>query len=120
MPGFRLFVYQFDEDILKVCEDILSGAPVTIGFNRRKEGLDVSVPLDLQVVKSTIAPDGSRNRRRSDEMFAQIAMCINEVPEQVQKQLEGKYIPCTLSATPSCKDLPLLRGIPTALAQFDG
>jgi hypothetical protein len=105
---------------LKVYEDILGGAPVTIRFNRMEGGLDVLVPLDLQVVESTIAADGSINRRRSDEMFAQIAICINEVPEQVQKQLEGKYIPCTLSATPSCKDLPLLRGIPTALAQFDG
>lgn len=90
MPGFRLFVNQLDGNILKVYEDILSGAPVTIGFNRMKGGLDVLVPLDLQVVESTIAADGSINRRRSDEMLAQIAVCINEVPEQVQKQLEGK------------------------------
>jgi hypothetical protein len=90
MPGFRLFVYQLDGEVLKVYEDILSGAPVTIGFNRKKGGLDVLVPLDLQVVEPTIAADGSIKRRRSGEMLEQFAVCNNEVTEQVQKQLDGK------------------------------
>jgi hypothetical protein len=46
MPGFRLIAYQLDGDAMKVYENILSGAPVTIGFNRMKDGLDVLVPLD--------------------------------------------------------------------------
>ncbi len=37
--------------------------------------------------------DGSMNRRRSDETLHQFAVCNVEVTEQVQKQLEGKYIP---------------------------
>jgi len=90
MPGFRLFVYQLDGDILKVLEDILSGAPVTIGFNRKKGGLDVLVPLDLQVVESTIAADGSIKRRRSGEMLEQFAVCNQEVTDQILKHLKGK------------------------------
>jgi hypothetical protein len=90
MPGFRLFVYQLDEDILKIYEDILSGASVTIGLNRKKGGLDVLVPLDLRVAESTIAADGSIKRRRSNEMLHQFAVCNDEVTEQVQKQLEGR------------------------------
>ncbi len=50
-PGFRLFVYQLNEDILNVHIDILNGEPVTIGFNRKKDGLDVLVPLlDLETL----------------------------------------------------------------------
>jgi hypothetical protein len=90
MPGFRLFVYRLDGDILKVYEDILSGAPVTIGFNRRKGGLDVLVPLDLRVAETTVSADGSINRRRSDDMLGQFAVCALEVTEQVQRQLESK------------------------------
>ena len=89
-PGFRNFVYQFDGDTLKVYEDILSGAPVTIGFNRRKGGLDVLVPLDLKVADSTIAADSSFKRRRSDDMLDQFSVCGLEVTNQVQKQLESK------------------------------
>ena len=89
-PGFRLFIYQLDGDILKVYEDILNGAPVTIGFNRRKSGLDVLVPLDLRVAETTVSADGSFERRRSGEMLDQFAVCTLEVTKQVQKQLEGK------------------------------
>src|SRR5687767_8117453 len=57
-PGFRLFVYQLDDGVMKVYEDIINGASVTIGFNRNKDGLDVLVPIDLSVAETTISADG--------------------------------------------------------------
>lgn len=48
------------------------------------------VPVDLRVAESTVSAHGSINRRRSDEMLHQFAVCTLEVTEQVQKQLEGK------------------------------
>jgi hypothetical protein len=89
-PGFSLFTFELDLAVMKVYEDILSGAPVTIGFTRKKDGLDVLVPLDLRVAETTIAADGSINHRRSDEMLEQFAVCALEVTKQVQKQFEGK------------------------------
>ena len=90
MPGFRVFVYELDEDVLKVYKDIVDGVPITIGFNRRKGGLDVLVPLDLNVAESTIIADGSIKRRRSNEMLLQFLECAADVTEQAQKQLQGK------------------------------
>ena len=88
--GFRLFTFPLDGDTVKVLADISSGTPVTIGFNRRKGGLDVLVPLDLHVAATTVSADGSMNRRRSDEMLYQFVLCNAEVSEQVQKQLQDK------------------------------
>ncbi|MEO7861758.1 MAG: hypothetical protein ABIU05_15250 [Nitrospirales bacterium] len=90
MPGFRVFVYELDEDVLKVYKDIVDGVPVTIGFNRRKGGLDVLVPLDLNVAESMITADGSIKRRRSNEMLLEFLECVTDVTEQAQKQLQGK------------------------------
>lgn len=90
MQGFRLFGYQFDDDVMRVYGDVVNGESVTIGFNRKKDGLDVLVPLDLTVAETTLSADGSINRRRSDEMLLQFLSCVTEVTEQVQKQMERK------------------------------
>jgi hypothetical protein len=90
VPGFRVFVYQLDEEVLKVLKDIIDGVSVTIGFNHRKGGLDVLVPLDLHVVASTGAVDGSIKRRRSDEMLDQFTVCNGELTEQVLKKLKER------------------------------
>lgn len=84
-----MFVYELDEDVLGVYKDIVDGVPITIGFNRTKGGLDVLVPLDLNVAESTITADGSIKRRRSNEMLIQFLECVTDVTEQAQKQLHG-------------------------------
>ena len=88
-PGSRLFVYQLDEGAMSVFKDIADGAPVTIGFNRKKDGLDVLVPLDLHVVESTASDTGVK-RRRSNEMLLQFFSCVAEVTERAQKQFNRK------------------------------
>ena len=84
-PGHRVFLYQLDGEERNVFKDIVNDAPVTIGFNRKKGGLDVLLPLDLRVAESTVSADGSINRRRSDEMLDQFAVCTAEVTKQVRK-----------------------------------
>lgn len=87
-PGFRLFVYQLNDDAVNVYEDILNGEPVTIGFNRKMNGLDVLVPLDLRVVDSSLSRDGSVTRRQSDEMLDHFSLCSQELTKQVRRQIE--------------------------------
>lgn len=86
-PGYRNFAYQLTDDVLKVYGDIVNGEPLTIGYNRKKGGLDVLVPLDLSVADAT-SSDSGFNRRRSDKMLGEFLACSNDVTTQVQNQLE--------------------------------
>ena len=89
-PGFRIFVFQLGENASNVLEDMANGLPVTIGFNREKGGLDVLVPLELDVAESTVAADDTISRRRSDAMRLQFFSCASDVTKQVLKQIDGK------------------------------
>lgn len=86
-PGYRNFAYQLTDDVLKVYGDIVNGEPLTIGYNRKKGGLDVLVPLDLSVADAT-SSDSGFTRRRSDKMLGEFLACSNDVTTQVQNQLE--------------------------------
>lgn len=48
-PGFRLFVVTVDDEGAKIIGEIIATKKVTIRFNRRENGLDVLVPLELTV-----------------------------------------------------------------------
>lgn len=87
--GARIFTYPLDEDAMKVLEDIVSGAPVTIGFNRVKDGLDVLIPLDLSIAETT-ASDTGFDHRHSDEMLRQFAQCTADVAKQVKVKVESR------------------------------
>jgi hypothetical protein len=87
-PGFRLFIYELNGDAVNVYADILHGEPVMIGFNRKKDGLDVLVPLDLHIVDTSVSRDGSTVRRQSVEMLVNFSACASGVIKQVQRQME--------------------------------
>lgn len=87
IPGYRNYAYQLTDDVLKVYGDIVNGEQLTIGYNRKKGGLDVLVPLDLSVAETT-SSDSGFNRRRSDKMLGEFLACTNDVTTQVQQQLE--------------------------------
>jgi hypothetical protein len=86
MSGFRHFSFAFDENLVKVLTDLVAGAPVTIGFNRKKGGPDLLVPLDLSVVNTTVSKAGLIHRR-SDKMLREFIICSGDVAEQLFKQL---------------------------------
>ena len=51
--GYKMFVYSgTDKEILELLRELMDAGKVTIGYNRRKNGMDVLVPLDLTVVDS--------------------------------------------------------------------
>ncbi len=83
--GAKIFVYELDKGSMAVLEDILNGQPVTIGFNRHKDGMDVLSDLDLHVVTSAAASDGSIKRYRTDDAIDKFASCVGDLTTQVQK-----------------------------------
>lgn len=87
-PGFRLFSYQLNGDAVNVYGDVLKGEPVMIGFNRKQDGLDVLVPLDLHIVDTSLSREGSMVRRQSVEMLVDFSMCASDVIQQVQRQMK--------------------------------
>lgn len=86
--GAKMFVYQLDDEVMKVMEDMANQQPLIIGFNRRKGGMDILVPLDLMVFESVATPQGIQ-RRRSPAMLHNYLSCTSEVTAQVQKQLSS-------------------------------
>lgn len=88
-PGARHFAYQLDEQTTNVLTDILSGASVTIGFNRVKDGLDILAPLDLQVADSTTTDTGIK-RHRSPEMLRKFSSCVLKIAKSAKERLGVK------------------------------
>jgi hypothetical protein len=83
-PGARIFVYELDDDSMAVLQDVIDGQPVTIGFNRHKDGMDVLSTLDLHVANSTVTSDGSIKRHRTDDVLDKFASCVGDLTTQVQ------------------------------------
>lgn len=80
-PGYRHFIFAFDENAVKVISDLMFGAPVTIGFNRMKGGPDVLVPLDLNVVNTRVSEAGV-TRYRSKKTLHEFSACAEDVTKQ--------------------------------------
>jgi hypothetical protein len=87
-PGFRVFMYALDDNVMKVYKDIAEGVPITIGFNRREGGMDILVPLDLGVAETTMKADGSYVRRRSDDMVLKFLDCVTDISRQVKDKIQ--------------------------------
>ncbi len=88
-PRARYFSFQLDEGVQKVMGDIATGSKAIIGFNRKKGGLDVLVPLDLSVIEST-ASDLGFNRRHSDETLHLFRSCVREVTELALERMKSQ------------------------------
>ena len=79
-PGYKLFVYRAtDPAVLEVLKEMLSSRQASIGYNRKADGIDVVVPLDLSVVDSTYTDDLRVMRTRSQAVAAAFARCTSDV-----------------------------------------
>lgn len=75
-PGYKLFVYRAtDAAVVQVLKELLSSRKATIGYNRKVDGIDVLVPLDLTVVDSEYTEDLKVKRVRSQEVAASFVSC---------------------------------------------
>lgn len=83
VEGYRLFVFKLDVATTKVLGDLLSGEPVTLGFNRRKGGVDILFSLDTTVESATIQ-GGSVSRNRSPKSVLAFGECVTELVNQIR------------------------------------
>jgi hypothetical protein len=88
-PGYRNFAYRLDAETMKVYADIAEGTPVKIGFNRKKDGLDVLVPLDLAVANTNVSETGVK-RNESNQMLLDFFSCSDDVINQVRQSIEKR------------------------------
>lgn len=85
--GARFFVFDFLADESSTIAATLSTTnKVNIVFNRRKDGTDISIPIDLTVVNTK--DDGKRTRNLSQMMAYD--KCVLKVLNEAQKILEKK------------------------------
>lgn len=54
----------------------------TIGFNLVENGLDVMIPVDLQVSDTEVLASGKVVRKRSNNAITQFLECYKEILEQ--------------------------------------
>jgi len=80
--GYRLIVIDINDTTNKLLVEMLASGKVTIGFNRKKDGLDVIVPIDLKVFDAEYLSSGKVIRKRSDETITQFLLCFKELLEK--------------------------------------
>ncbi len=82
--GYRLFIYNAkDPAIFKMIEDLTNNSKVSIGYNRKKDGMDVIVPLDLTVVDSEYTADQRVIRKNSPESILGFSDCVVKLMDDV-------------------------------------
>ena len=79
LPGYKTFIYQFDERSTKVLGDLLDGQNPTIGFNREEHGLDVTFQLDLNVADTKEYSAGKLQHIYSTEPKEAFKKCFIEL-----------------------------------------
>ena len=80
--GFRLIAIGLNDTTGKLLFEMLESGKVTIGFNRKKDGLDVLVPIDLKVFDAEYPDSGNVVRKRSNDAITQFLECYRELLEQ--------------------------------------
>lgn len=90
VDGYSLYMYSmYSPEILGLLDEIQSSRKVTIGFNRREKGLDVIVPIDLEVIESKKVGD-KVIRKRSGETMLNFSRCSSTLTEKMMDILEKK------------------------------
>ena len=79
-PGYKLYTYRAVEpSVAAVLADLAEKPEVTIGYNRRKDGIDILVPLDLTVVDSEYTQSQEVIRKHSHGVMDQWATCVSSL-----------------------------------------
>ena len=83
-PGYALYVYRLNDSTVKLLGEMISTSKVTIGFNRKKGGMDILAPIDLTVV-DTYQAGSETKRKHSPEATQEFTACVTEVTKAVVK-----------------------------------
>jgi len=89
--GHRLFDYSlYEPTVVGVYNEMLSSGKITVAFNRKKDGKDVLVPVDLRVIDSDVLKKKKVNREISDKSLHAFAGCAAKLSEQADQVKSGK------------------------------
>ncbi|MFZ5523266.1 MAG: hypothetical protein ACOY9D_04160 [Pseudomonadota bacterium] len=89
--GYRLFDYfLYDSSVIGVYNEMLASGKVTIAFNRKKDGMDVLVPVDLRVIDSEVLKKKKVHREISDKSLHAFAECAAKLTYQAEQIKSGK------------------------------
>ena len=89
--GFRYTVYSFfDPAVQSVFDDMVKSQKVTVAFNRQFNGLDVLIPIDLNVIDATYPGGNSVARVRSKETMNDFLGCFTKLLDQAKSSLDKK------------------------------
>lgn len=84
--GHRLFDYSlYDPSVVGVYNEMLESGKVTIAFNRKKNGMDVLVPVDLRVVDSKVLKNKKVNREITGKSLHDFAECAAKLAYQAEQ-----------------------------------
>ena len=87
--SFTVYSY-FDPEVQGILDDILKSKKVTVAFNRKDGGLDVLVPIELDVADSTYPKGDTVLRVRSGETMKNFMGCHMALLDQAMKQIDKK------------------------------
>lgn len=88
--GHRLFDYSMYElSAIGVYNEMLESGKVTIAFNRKKDGMDVLVPVDLRVADSEVLKKKKVKREISDKSLHDFAECAAKLSYQAEQVKSG-------------------------------
>jgi hypothetical protein len=83
-PGYKLFIYRVaDADSMTVVEELMTSGKISIGYNRKGDGIDVVVPLDLMVVDSEYKEPQTVLRTRSPAAAEGFSGCALKIIDRV-------------------------------------
>ncbi|MGC2049455.1 MAG: hypothetical protein WA635_12700 [Gallionella sp.] len=89
--GHRLFDYSlYESSVIGVYNEMLESGKVTIAFNRKQDGMDVLVPVDLRVKDSEVLKKKKVNRDISDKSLHDFAECAAKLSYQADQFKSGK------------------------------
>ncbi len=89
--GYRLFAYSlFDPSVMELLLEMTDSRKVTVAFNRAKGGMDVLVPIDLDIVDAEFAGGDRVIRKRTKETLANFDECFLTLVKQAESSLDKK------------------------------
>jgi len=89
--GFSLFVYSlYDSSVMALYGEMMDLRKVTIAFNRKKNGMDVLVPVDFDVIDAKYPGGDKVVRKRSSDTMANFAGCSTTLAKQARSSLDKK------------------------------
>jgi hypothetical protein len=89
--GHRLFDYAlYDPSVIGVYNEMLESGKVTVAFNRKKDGMDVLVPVDLRVADSEVLKGKKVHREISEKSLLTFAECAAKLSYQAEQVKAGK------------------------------